>query len=96
MPGTLSSYPYVIVRLGCEGCRRKGSYRLARLAARFGAEIDLDSLLARLTVDCEFANPRHPYQGRCRARFIDLDPPQRPPDMPPAAQQLRVVNGGKR
>lgn len=90
----LLSYPYVVVRIGCEHCARRGVYRLARLAARFGPEIRLDELLAALTADCAARNPRHPYHRGCQARFTDLDPPRRPPDQPAAA--LKVVQGGKR
>src|SRR4051794_16239234 len=60
----LASYPFVIVRIGCELCRRNGEYRLARLAAKYGATIDMDDLLSRLTVDCPAAaNARHPYRS---------------------------------
>jgi hypothetical protein len=90
----LVRYPYVLIRIRCDFCSRAGSYRLARLAAKYGPEIRLDDLLSRLTVDCPFANPRHPYKNQCKARYSDLEPPRRPPDMP--AGQLRVVAGGKR
>src|SRR5260370_2404873 len=30
---------WYIVRLGCDACKRAGSYRLARLAVKYGAEI---------------------------------------------------------
>ena len=69
----LLTFPYVKVRIGCELCRRRGEYRLARLAAKFGAEISMGDLLARLTADCEARDARHPYRSRCVARFIDLD-----------------------
>jgi hypothetical protein len=32
-------HPYVLVRLRCDTCKRAGSYRLARLAVKYGAEI---------------------------------------------------------
>jgi hypothetical protein len=59
MPGTdiLSSYPYVIVRIECRRCTRKGAYRLARLAAKYGAEIPMLELLAHLAGDCRAAAP---------------------------------------
>ena len=57
------------------------------------AKISLDDLLARLVADCEVLRARHPYRSGCRARFIDLDPPVRPPDLPAVA--LRLVRGGK-
>jgi hypothetical protein len=44
----------------------------SRLTAKYGAEITLDDLFKTLTGDCGLDNPRHQYQGRCRAWFIDL------------------------
>jgi hypothetical protein len=41
----LVDFPYVLVRLRCELCKRAGAYRLARLAVRYGSEILLDDLL---------------------------------------------------
>jgi hypothetical protein len=89
MDEKLLRYPYVVVRIGCEACVRQGSYRLARLAAKYGAEVTLPELLMHLTTDCPLRNARHPYQGTCRARFIDLDPPMPPPNLPQA--RLRLV-----
>ena len=86
------AYPYVVVRIGCELCKRSGQYRLARLAARFGPEIELDELLV---VDCEAMRAKHPYRQRCAARFIDLDPPRRPPDAPRVAMKL-IIGGRQR
>ena len=62
-PDTLLTYPYVIVRIGCDAC------------------------------DCKHWGHSHPYRFRCQARFRDLEPPRRPPDLP--AMRLRVVKGGK-
>jgi hypothetical protein len=45
---TLLGYPYVILRIGCEACRRRGSYRLAILAEKEGASIRLDDFPASL------------------------------------------------
>jgi hypothetical protein len=44
--------PTCLSRLRCEACKRAGSYRLARLAVKYGAEILLDELLVRLSADC--------------------------------------------
>ena len=47
----LALYPFVVVRIGCRQCSRKGAYRLARLAAKYGPEItlrDLTTILLRL------------------------------------------------
>lgn len=89
---SLVKFPYVVVRISCEHCTRRGAYRLARLAAKYGAEVSLQELLVRLTADCEYQRARHPIQAGCKARFSDLEPPMRPPDMP--GRVLRVVSGG--
>ncbi len=96
----LCEYPWVIVRLGCRFCDRRGQYRLARLAAKFGAEISKDDLLEKLAADCPWRRDpadRQPgkYDAKCGACFIDLDGPPPPSDMPPGAMGLRVVRGGK-
>ncbi|HLN08688.1 MAG TPA: hypothetical protein VK281_07000 [Xanthobacteraceae bacterium] len=88
----LVDFPYVIVRLRCETCKRAGAYRLARLAVKYGAEILLDDLIVRLSADCPWRD--EPRGGRCGAHFADL-PPRRPPDMP-VGKRLRVFAGGKR
>ena len=89
----LVSYPYVVLRVSCANCQRAGRWRLARLAEKYGANIPLDELLARLVADCGAKNPRHPLHRECRARFTDLDPPMRPPDQP--ATIMKLVRGGK-
>ena len=87
----LVDFPYVLVRLRCDVCKRAGAYRLARLAVKYGAEILLDDLIVRLSADCPW---RDEPRGSCGARFADL-PPSFPPDLPPALLRLRVVKGGK-
>jgi hypothetical protein len=78
---TLASYPYVKVRLACRRCSRKGSYSLARLAEKYGAEVRLMDLLGHLAGDCAMWEPRHPIME-----------PKPPPDLPPAARRkLRAV-----
>ena len=68
--------------------------RLARLAAKFRADIGMEELLAGLTADFGAIDPRHPLHRECQARFIDLDPPRRPPDMP--TRRMRVCRAGSR
>ena len=48
----LAFYPFVVVRIACRVCSRSGSYRLARLAAKFGSEITLRDLTERFSYDC--------------------------------------------
>lgn len=83
-PKRLSDYPWVVVNLSCKLCARRGRYRLARLAARYGSEQSLDGLLADLAHDCPYwrSKPRR-YDPRCGARFEDLDR-LRTQDVPPA------------
>jgi hypothetical protein len=87
----LVDFPYVLVRLRCELCKRKGSYRLARLATKYGSEVLLDDLIVRLSSDCPWRDD--PRGTACGAQFSDL-PPRRPPDMP-VARRLRVIAGGR-
>jgi hypothetical protein len=88
----LAYYPYVVVRLGCDRCTRKGAFRLARLAAKFGPDITLDQLITKLVAaECPFWKTRHPYHGTCRARLIDLDGLREVPDLPPAILKLPDV-----
>ena len=99
----LSEFPYVWVRIGCELCsHRKGRYRLARLAAKFGSEIHLVDLIDRLAFDCRWRTrpgdrPPNQYDPKCKARFTDLEAlSSPPPDLPPRSRKLTVINGGKR
>ncbi len=75
----------------------QGSYRLARLAAKFGPQIPV---LDRIAMDCPWwdvprASAKSSYVPKCKAHFVDLARPGRPPDLPPGLMKLRVVQGGK-
>ena len=96
----LADYPFILVRISCEKCRREGSYKLARLAEAYGAGIELDELAEILTRDCARRNDERTRFKRnagpaCFAEFPDLRIP-RPPDLPPAIGALRVIEGGRR
>ena len=96
----LWSYPYIFVRVECTYCpHRKGAYRLARLAAKYGADIPMEELLANITFDCPYHPMPHRRAGKyvptCHARFVDLEGPRPPPDLPPRLGALRVIKGGK-
>jgi hypothetical protein len=92
---TLASYPYVRVRLACGKCTRRGSYRLARLAEKYGADIRMTDLLALLAGDCRLWAPRHPGLERCGAFFEDLVTAPLPPDLPRSLQKFQVIKGSK-
>jgi hypothetical protein len=91
MGETLSTFPYIVVRLACTMCSREGSYRLARLADKYGAQITMPGLLAQLAGDCKYWHrQRHPGIPGCGAYFKDLGAgAPRPPDLP--ARKLRIV-----
>jgi hypothetical protein len=97
---TLADYPYIVVRVRCEPCRRANAYRLARLAQAFGAGATMDEVMDRLFLDCPYRltdgrqQPRK-YEPRCLAFLQDLHPRPRPPDLPAGLLKLRVVDGGK-
>jgi hypothetical protein len=84
---TLASYPYVTVRLGCSKCPRRGQYRLARLAAKLGPDMNMVEVLAALAGDCPKFDPNQPGVDRCGAHFVDLAAGTAP-DLPRA---LRVI-----
>lgn len=89
MADTLATYPYVTVRLACSLCSRRGSYRLARLADKYGANADMRDVLENLAGDCKYWRPRHPFREGCGAYFCDLES-GKPPDMP-NGPKLRLV-----
>jgi hypothetical protein len=88
----LAHYPFVVVRIRCRVCARKGSYRLARIAAKYGPEITLRDLLDRFSYDCLWRTQSRTKRGRtdCGVYLPDLEQP-RPPDMPPGLVKLRLV-----
>jgi hypothetical protein len=99
----LSDFPWVIVRIDCPLCpHRKGQYRLARLAEKFGGDIQLCDLLDRLALDCPrktlpWERPPNQPDPKCKARFTDLEATSRPPpDIPPTMRKLMLIQGGKR
>jgi hypothetical protein len=85
-------YPFVVVRIRCRVCARKGSYRLARIAAKYGPEITLRDLLDRFSYDCLWRTQSRTKKGRvdCGVYLPDLEH-KRPPDMPPGMVKLRLV-----
>ena len=88
----LAHYPFVVVRIACRVCSRRGSYRLARLAAKFGPEISLRDLTDRFSYDCLWRAEARSTKGKsaCGVYLPDLEQP-RPPDVPPGLFKLRLV-----
>ena len=85
----LSEYPMSIVRIACSKCSRRGAYRLARLANRYGAECTIPALLAQLAGDCKHRDVRFGSADYCGAFFPDLG--ARPPDEPITARPAPKV-----
>ncbi len=99
----LSDFPWVIVRVDCPLCpHRKGQYRLARLAEKYGADIQLCDLMDRIAFDrpwksLPWERPPNQYDPKCKARFTDLEGTSSPPsDLPPMMRKLTVIQGGRR
>ena len=88
----LAFYPFVVVGIACRVCSRRGSYRLARLAAKFGPEISLRDLMYRFSYDCLWRAEARSKKGKsaCGVYLPDLEQP-RPPDAPPGMVKLRLV-----
>lgn len=89
---TLATYAFVTVRVACRNCKRRGVYRLARLAERFGADATLDNVLITITADCNLATNRTNRRG-CRAAYFPGIVPTSLPEPPPRAP-LRIILGG--
>ncbi len=54
----LWDFPFMIVRADCPLCpHRKGPYRLARLAEKYGADIHLCNLMEEIAFDCPLEEP---------------------------------------
>jgi hypothetical protein len=85
----LVDFPYVLVRLRCDVCKRAGAYRLARLAVKYGTQILLDDLIVRLSADCPW---RDDPRGGCGAPFAG------PAASAPAGPTGRAhaISGGQR
>ena len=93
----LSRYPFARIRVVCRPCNRSGSYGLARLAERHGADLPLADLLLLLTASCRWQRrpgdrPPRPYEPRCLACFPDLEGSSPPATTKP---RLRLVQGGR-
>ena len=88
----LAHYPFVVVRIACRVCSRGGSYRLARLAAKYGPEIELRDLTERFCYDCLWRAEARSKRGvsACGVYLPDLEQ-KRPPDLPPGLAPLRLV-----
>jgi hypothetical protein len=77
----LRDYPYIVVRFACRHCPRIGRYRVAVLAERYGADIEMEDLLEAVSASCGTRASERAHA--CGAYFPDL-PPEKPPDLPRA------------
>ena len=81
-----------LFRIRCCVCSRRGSYRLARLAAKFGPVISLRDRTDRFSYDCRWRAEARSKKGKsaCGVYLPDLEQP-RPLDAPPGMVKLRLV-----
>jgi hypothetical protein len=88
----LAHYPLVVIRIACRVCSRRGSYRLARLPAKYGPELSLRDLTDRFSYDCLWRAEARSKKGKsaCGVYLPDLEQP-RPPDVPPGPVKLQLV-----
>ena len=88
-PEQLCDYPFFTVRVTCTFCPwRRGRYRLARLAERYGAHITLDELVIELSKNCPRRRARgSQYVPKCHAFLADLSISTGPPDEPPGSEE---------
>jgi hypothetical protein len=91
----LRDYPYIVVRFSCRHCPRIGRYRVAVLAERYGADIEMGDLLEEVSASCRARVSERALA--CGAYFPDL-PPEKPPDLPRALlprERLKLIRGGR-
>jgi hypothetical protein len=88
----LAHYPFVVVGIASRAYSRRGSYRLARLAAKFGPEITPHDLVEKFSHDCLWRAEARTQAGKssCGVYLPDLEQP-RPPDAPPGLVKLQLV-----
>jgi hypothetical protein len=74
----LAFYPFVVVGIACRVCSRTGSYRLVRLAAKFGPEITLRDLTDGFSYDCLWRAEARSKAGKsaCGVYLPDLANPR--------------------
>ncbi|WP_417582852.1 hypothetical protein [Pelagibacterium sp.] len=98
-PVVIVDYPWVVVRVQCNLCRRSGQYRLARLAEKYGADTSLAHMLSLLSADCPWTTDRRKpqkYRKPCGIHLPDIERDPTPPDLPPALGGLQLIDGGKK
>jgi hypothetical protein len=96
---SLGEFPLPVVRVDCERCNRAGSYRLAGLMARFGADAALPDVLLALA-SCERRADRGPVDVSviiCRypARESPTSGPAERTRRAPVAQRLGLVDANR-
>ena len=70
----LAFYPFVVVRIACRVCSRNEAYRLARLAAKFGPEIELrDPSIGSPTTACGERRAWQTGVSACGVYLPDLE-----------------------
>ncbi len=92
-PRHLVDWPRVQVDVECSLCPRRGRYRLARLAERYGAAVPLARLLELIAADCTLMKPgekTRQYEARCGIRYVVPPAGPLPADAPARAGAPRL------
>lgn len=90
----LVDYPHAVVRVKCRLCPHylKG-YRVARIAAKLGADIDLHVLLDLLECGRGRPNKLRKLQGFCGVEYADLRAEPLSDNAPRGAQERLIFDG---
>lgn len=70
----LAHYSFVVVRIAFRVCARRGSYRLARLAGKYGPEISLRDLTDRFSYDCLWRAEARSKRGKSACGLLSPGP----------------------
>ncbi|RYC30220.1 hypothetical protein D3273_19800 [Lichenibacterium minor] len=92
-PRHLVDWPWVVVEVECSLCPRRGRYRLARLAERYGSAVPLGRLLETMAADCTLMKPDQKprqYEARCGIRYVVPPAGPLPADAPARAGAPRL------
>ena len=89
----------MFVELECSLCPRRGRYRLAKLAERYGAAVPLARLLEMIAVDCRLMKPGEKprqYEARCGVRYVVPPGGPLPADAPARAGAPKLDPPGRK
>ena len=87
------TYPYIVVRFSCRHCPRIGRYRVAVLAERYGADIEMDDLLEEVSASCRARVSERALA--CGAYFPDCAAGKAATRALLPRERLKLIRGGR-